>query len=149
MENLLISACLLGESCRYDGEEKGLSAETLAALMQRYHLVPVCPEIMGGLPTPRQPAEIVGDEVVTKDGRPVTAEYLRGGAEALRMARLFGCRAALLKERSPSCGSGKIYDGTFSGKLVSGFGKTAALLSENGLRVFGESEIDKLLSPEK
>ena len=143
MERLLISACLLGVSCRYDGKSKPLGEA--AKLMDKYELIPVCAEIFGGLPTPRAPAEICGDKVVTKDGRDVTLEYLRGAEEVLRLAKLFGCKKALLKERSPSCGSGIIHNGKFDGNLVSGFGKTAALLIENGIEVLGETEINRLL----
>ena len=127
MENILISACLLGVQCRYDGESKPIMQTV--ALMERYHLVPVCPEQLGGLPTPREPSERQGE-----------------AEQALHLARLYGCKAAVLKERSPSCGSGNIYDGTFSGCLTPGDGVTAALLKENGITVYGESEIEMLLS---
>ena len=144
MENILISACLLGVCCRYDGESKPIMQTV--ALMERYHLVPVCPEQLGGLPTPREPSERQGCAVVMKSGTDVTAQYRRGAEQTLHLARLYGCKAAVLKERSPSCGSGRIYDGTFSGRLTSGDGVTAALLKENGITVYGESEIELLLS---
>ena len=140
---LLISACLLGTCCRYDGASK--AHPLAAALAKRYSLVPVCPEQLGGLPTPRNPSERRGDRVVMNDGRDVTAEYRRGAEEALRLARLYGCTAAVLKEKSPSCGCGRIYDGTFTGTLTDGDGVTAALLKENGIKVYGEKEIDELL----
>ena len=107
--------------------------------------MPLCPEQLGGLPTPRTPAERIEDRVMTKDGRDVTAEYRHGAEQALHLARLCGCKIALLKERSPSCGSGTIYDGTFTGGLTAGDGVTAALLRENGITVYGESEIGRLL----
>ena len=144
MENILISACLLGLCCRYDGESKPIMQTV--ALMERYHLVPVCPEQLGGLPTPREPSERRADAVVSKCGVDVTAQFTRGAQQALHLARLYGCKAAVLKERSPSCGSGAIYDGTFSGRLIPGDGVTAALLRENGIAVYGESEIETLLS---
>ena len=144
MENILISACLLGVCCRYDGESKPIMQTV--ALMERYHLIPVCPEQLGGLPTPREPSERQGDAFRTKSGADVTAQYRRGAEQALHLARLYGCRAAVLKERSPSCGSGEIYDGTFSGRLTPGDGVTAALLKENGIAVYGESEIEALLA---
>lgn len=144
MENILISACLLGVCCRYDGESKPIMQTV--ALMERYHLIPVCPEQLGGLPTPREPSERQDGAVRTKSGADVTAQYLRGAEQALHLARLYGCRAAVLKERSPSCGSGEIYDGTFSGRLTPGDGVTAALLKENGIAVYGESEIEALLA---
>ena len=142
-EAILISACLLGVRCRYDGGSK--PQEPLLRLMEKYTLIPVCPEQLGGLPTPRLPSERIGAQVVMKDGTDVTAAYRRGAEEALRLARLFGCRRAVLKERSPSCGSGTIYDGSFSGRLTVGDGVTAALLRENGIAVCGESALEALL----
>ena len=143
MENALISACLLGVSCRYDGLSKPLDADIISALKARYHLIPICPEIFGGLPTPRNPAE-VGKErrVFRNDSVEVTKEYQKGAEEALRLAKLFDCKIAILKERSPSCGSGVIYDGTFTGEKILADGITAALLKENGILVIGESQID-------
>ena len=138
MENILISACLLGVCCRYDGESKPIMQTV--ALMERYHLVPVCPEQLGGLPTPREPSERRADAVVTKSGADVTAQFRRGAEQALHLARLYGCKAAVLKERSPSCGSGEIYDGTFTGALTAGDGVTAELLKANGIMVYGEGE---------
>ena len=139
-EPLLVSACLLGENCKYSGGNNALPPELLAALEARYRLVPVCPERDGGLPTPRLPSERRGDLVVNRAGEDVTEAFRRGAAIALETARREGCRLALLKERSPSCGSGKIYDGSFSGTLIPGNGVAAALLKENGIAVFGESE---------
>ena len=141
---ILVSACLLGVPCRYDGQSK---AHPLArALCEKHHVVPVCGEIFGGLPTPRTPAEIQGDRVVTRDGRDVTEAYRRGAEAAAQLARLTGAQAAVLKERSPSCGSGEVYDGTFSGRLTPGDGVTAALLKANGIAVYGESDLDALLA---
>ena len=140
---LLISACLLGCRCRYDGASK--TQPWVAALAERYELVPVCPEQLGGLPTPRLPSERQGDRVVTRAGGDVTAQYRRGAEEALRLADLLGCEAALLKERSPSCGNGTVYDGTFTGTLTAGDGVTAALLRAHGIPVYGESRIEELL----
>ena len=143
MEPILISACLLGAAGRDDGGSNPVFS--VEALMGRGQLVPVCPEQLGGLPTPRNPSERRGDRVVMSDGRDVTAEYRRGAEETLRLARLYGCTAAVLKERSPSCGCGRIYDGTFTGPLPDGDGGTAALLKEIGIKVYGESEFEKLL----
>lgn len=140
---LLISACLLGCACRYDGKSK---PHPLAVELARRGLaVPVCPEQLGGLPTPRKPSERQGGRVVMADGRDVTAEYRRGAEEALHLARLYGCTAAVLKERSPSCGKGRVYDGTFTGTLTAGDGVTAELLTAGGIKVYGESELEKLL----
>lgn len=143
MKHLLISACLLGASCRYDGQSKPLLQ--LVALSEQFDLVPVCPEQLGGLPTPRAPAERLGAAVITQDGGDVTAAYRRGAEQALHLARVCGCTVALLKERSPSCGSGTVYDGTFRGTLAAGNGVTAELLRANGIAVYGESEIERLL----
>ena len=140
---ILISACLLGARCRYDGASKG--HPLVERLAERHTLVPVCPEQLGGLATPRPPAERRGDRVVTKDGADVTEAYCRGAEETLRLCRLLGCEAAVLKERSPSCGYGEIYDGTHSGTLTAGDGVTAALLAANGIPVYGESQIEDFL----
>ena len=141
---ILVSACLLGIYCRYDGRCE--TDPRVMALAKDHVLIPVCPEQLGGLPTPREPSERQGCAVVMKSGTDVTAQYRRGAEQTLHLARLYGCKAAVLKERSPSCGSGRIYDGTFSGRLTSGDGVTAALLKENGIAVYGESEIEALLS---
>ena len=109
---LLVSACLLGVGCRYDGGHNQLPQ--LKELLKTHTCIPICPEQMGGLPTPRPPAERQGSRVVTRDGEDVTEAFLRGTAEVLRLADLYRCKAALLKERSPSCGCGQIYDGTLS-----------------------------------
>ena len=139
---ILISACLLGARCRYDGASK--PQPWVAALAERHTLVPVCPEQLGGLPTPRPPAERRGDRVLTRNGGDVTAQYRRGAEEALHLCRLLGCEAALLKERSPSCGIGMVYDGTFTGALTAGDGVTAELLRAQGIPVYGESRAAEL-----
>lgn len=144
--NLLISACLMGIRCRYDGGRKPLSC--LDELMEKHVLIPVCPEVLGGLPTPRVPAERIGEKVMTKDGRDVTANYEQGAQEALRLARMAGCTHALLKERSPSCGYGTIYDGTFTGGLCEGYGVCGELLKSHGIEVLGESRAHELLEEE-
>lgn len=141
MENLLISACLLGFSCRYDGLKKEYA---LNGIEKQYNLIPFCPEIYGGLPTPRIPSEIIGNRVINKEGVDVTEQYEKGAREALRLCKMFNIRKAVLKEKSPSCGSRLIYDGTFSHKVTEGDGITAKLLKENGIEIFGESEIDVL-----
>ena len=135
--NLLISACLMGVKCRYDGKTKPLAC--LGQLTDEYTLIPVCPEVLGGLPTPRVPAERIGDRVITQDGRDVTSNYEQGAQQALRMAQMTGCTTALLKERSPSCGSGMIYDGTFSGGLCSGDGVCGALLRSMASTFLGKA----------
>ena len=132
-EKLLVSACLLGENCKYSGGNNYSPAA--AALAERYELIPVCPERMGGLPTPRVPAERVGDRVLTRDGADVTAAYRLGAEKALEIALAQGIRRAVPQERSPSCGCGAVYDGTFSGTLVPGDGVTAELLRAHGVEV--------------
>ena len=141
MEKLLISACLLGFNCKYSGGSNALPAETLEKLRSDYALVPVCPEVAGGLPVPREPSERQGTAVFTRSGRDVTAEYRKGAETAARLASLFGCSKALLKENSPSCGSGRIYDGSFSGVLTAGDGVSAEKLKALGIEIIGESAI--------
>ena len=137
-EPVLISGCLLGLCCRYDGKSK--PAEKAAALSEKYYLIPVCPEQLGGLPTPRVPSERRGERVVTRDGRDVTENYRLGARRALAIAQREGVSAAVLKERSPSCGRGEVYDGTFTGTLTPGDGVTAELFAASGLAVYGESD---------
>lgn len=138
-QNILVSACLLGESCRYDGKSK--PCERVIALSNTYNLIPICPEVMGGLPTPRTPSEICGELVLMKGGRDVTENYNCGAQKALAIARENACTVAILKEKSPSCGSGLIHNGKFDGGLVEGDGITAKLLKKEGIRVLGESQI--------
>lgn len=144
--NVLVSACLMGFRCRYDGGAQRLAC--LDALRERHVLIPVCPEVMGGLPTPREPSEIRDGRVMSRDGRDVTLVFLRGAQEAARLAQACGCECALLKERSPSCGLGKVYDGTFTGTLTEGDGVCARLLTDRGVRVIGESGVEELLKTE-
>ncbi len=143
--NILISGCLLGLSCRYDGKSKGLDKALIEKLQSRHTLIPACPEQLGGLPTPRNPSERIGDRVMMDSRTDVTEEYRRGAEQALYLAKLFGCEAAILKERSPSCGCGSIYDGTFSGSLTEGDGVTAELFKANGIPVYGESRAEELI----
>ena len=132
---IIVSACLAGYRCRYDG--KIVPDEEIVASVKRGGAIPVCPEMMGGLPCPRVPAERTTDglRVVTREGNDVTEAFTSGAFEALRMAKLYGCETAILKAKSPSCGCGQIYDGTFSGTLREGDGVTAELFKENGITV--------------
>ena len=141
MKALLVSACLLGCDCKYSGGNNALPDETLAALRREYRLIPVCPEVAGGLPTPRIPAERREGRVVTRDGRDVSAQFAKGAQVALALAQKYGCERALLKERSPSCGSRAVYDGSFSGTLVPGMGFTAETLQNAGVEVMSEEQI--------
>ena len=141
-KNLLISACLLGIGCRYDGGRvKKIDVE---ALKERFNLIPICPEILGGLPTPRTPSERIGASVMMKDGRDVTENFKKGAEESLTIARALDCDIALLKAKSPSCGKGRIYDGSFTGTLTDGNGVTADLLISEGIKVYTEDELDLL-----
>ena len=137
--NILVSACLLGAACRYAGEAK--ENEKAVKLLETERLIPVCPEQLGGMATPRLPAERQGDRVINKAGEDVTEHYQKGAEETLKLAKLYQCSCAILKERSPSCGCGQIYDGTFSRTLTDGDGVTARLLKEHGIVVMGESEL--------
>ncbi len=139
MEPILISACLLGLPCRYDDQSKPHPKAT--ALAENARLIPYCPECMGGLATPRPPAEIQGDRVINAEGTDVTLQYQKGAEGALELCRIFGCKKAILKAKSPSCGHGQIYDGSFSKKLIPGNGITAALLKENGILIRTEEDL--------
>lgn len=143
----LCSACLLGIKCRYDGRDKP-NAKVLD-LAKKEILIPVCPEQLGGLAAPRDPAESTGSglevldgkaRVITKDGKDVTRNFIKGAEEVLKLAKLFNIKEAILKQKSPSCGCGKIYDGTFSDTLIDGDGAAAALLKRNNINVISEEE---------
>lgn len=140
---MLVSACLLGENCKYNGGNN--KNDAVIKLKDSFELVAVCPECFGGLKIPRVPNEIIDGRAVSQNGEDFTAEYEKGARRTLYIAEETGAELALLKERSPSCGKGVIYDGSFSGRLTEGNGITAALLIKSGIRVFGESEINKLL----
>lgn len=140
--NILVSACLLGVACRYDGKSKGVSK--IENLLKTHTLIPICPEQLGGLPTPRFPSEKLNEKVINNKGIDVTLEYRKGAEEALKIAKLFNCKIAILKAKSPSCGFGKIYDGSFSKTLIEGNGITAQLLIENGIEVFTEDTFCEL-----
>ena len=142
-EKILVSACLLGEHCRFDGAAKPSPA--VLALAARYDLVPICPEVAGGLPTPRVPSEIVGGRVINRAGEDVTAAFVRGAMAAVEAARKYAVRWAVLKARSPSCGRDTVYDGTFSGALTPGDGVTAGALRAAGVRIYTEEEAEQLL----
>lgn len=145
-ESIGISSCLLGNPCRYDGKSKGLEIDIIQKLRIRYNLVQVCPEQLGGLPTPRTPSEICGDRVVMENELDVTEEYSQGAEETLSILLNNKCKKALLKENSPSCGTHSVYDGTFSKKLREGKGITASLLEANRISLFSEDEIGQMLN---
>jgi uncharacterized protein YbbK (DUF523 family) len=135
----ICSACLLGINCRYNGEEK-VNEKTLA-LLKKENLIPVCPEQLGGLSTPREPAEKKRNKVITKSGKDVTANFKRGAKEVLKIVKFFDVKQAVLKQRSPSCGCGMIYDGTFSNRLIKGDGITTILLKKNKIKVISEEDL--------
>lgn len=141
--NILVSACLLGVECRYDGTGKRVSE--VEKLKETHNLIPVCPEVYGGLSTPREPAEKVGNYILTKSGNDVTENFKKGASEILKLAQMFHCKYAILKERSPSCGFGEIYDGTFSGNLIKGDGILAEELNRNGIIILGEKNIKSVM----
>ena len=135
----IVSACLTGIKCRWDGEAR--PCQKVIELVKQGKAIPVCPEQLGGLTTPRTPAEQREDKVFTKTGEDVTTQFERGAEEALKITLLANCDEAIIKAKSPSCGSGKVYDGTFSGKLIDGDGVFTKILKKNNIKVFTEDEI--------
>lgn len=142
MEYLLISACLLGKNTKYNGKNN-YRFET-EALKTKYRLIPVCPEVLGGLGIPRKPSEIRQGRVLDSSGLDVSEYFIRGAEITERLVEKYDIRKALLKEGSPSCGSSEVYDGSFSGKKISGQGITAERLSALGIEIYNETEIYKL-----
>ena len=143
MEKILISACLIGDKVRYDG--KSNYNPKIQDLLEKYELVPFCPEVEGGLTIPRIPCERYKDKVINKEGKNVTKYFEKGADLALNICQYLGIRIAILKENSPSCGTKKVYNGKFEGKLIPGEGVTAELLKRKGIKVISEEEIDSLL----
>ena len=139
---ILVSACLLGENCKYSGGNN--KCDEIIELGKRHKLIPVCPECFGGLPIPRVPSEIKNGRVYAKTGEDLTEAFEDGTEKSLYVAEESGCQLAILKERSPSCGFGEIYDGSFSGKTIQGNGITAQLLYDHGIVILGETKIDKI-----
>ena len=133
---IMVSACLLGDNVKYDGSNN--KNTKLIEFLNDYEVISVCSEILGGLSIPRVPAEIQNNKVINKEGIDVTKEYLSGARKALEIAKKNNIKIAILKKNSPSCGSNKIYDGTFNHKLIEGDGITVKLLKENGIKVFDE-----------
>ena len=137
--NIVVSACLLGCNCKYNGSNN--YCEKLEKLKEQYNIIDICPEVLGGLPTPRVPSEIVGDKVINKEGLDVTKNYNVGANLALEKAINNNCEIAILKAKSPSCGCGKIYDGTFTSTLIEGDGITTRLFKQHNIKVYTEEEI--------
>lgn len=135
----IVSACLAGVRCAYDG--KARPCKEVISLLKKGEAIPIYPEQLGGFSTPRIPAEQKGKKVFTNNGKEVTRQFMRGAKEALKIAKKVNCEEAILKARSPSCGSGEVYDGTFSHTLVKGDGVFAGLLKKNGIKVKTDEEI--------
>ena len=155
MEKILISACLIGQPVRYDGKIKSLADNQLAIWKSQGRLIAFCPEVAGGLPIPRTPAEIQGHgggeavlagtaRVVDRTGRDVSEQFVTGAFMALEACRRHGIRTAILTNRSPSCGSTLIYNGQFSRETITGEGVTTALLRQHGIAVFSQYQIPDL-----
>lgn len=148
MRKILVSACLYGHAVRYDGKTKKLSDDIFEKWMNEGRLIPVCPEVAGGLTVPRPPSEIAGDKVINSENRDVTPEYLKGAEYTLNIAAEEEIVFAVMKEGSPACGSSRISDGSFTGSKISGEGIAVRLLRENGYEVFNETQLeaaDKIL----
>lgn len=141
-ECILVSQCLLGENTKYNGGNNYI--KEIEFLKRNYEIIPVCPEVMGGLSTPRNPSEIQGDRVVSSAGVDVTKEFNKGAEAALELVKKYNIKIAVLKESSPSCGSKTIYDGSFQGKKILGSGVTTTLLKLHGVRVYSEHNMGEL-----
>ena len=143
MEKILISACLVGENCKYNG---GNNLNTkIESLLEKYDLIPFCPEVEGGLTIPRNPSEVKGESVYMDNGKDVTDNFYKGAKKALMLCLYLKIKIAVLKERSPSCATHQIHDGSFSNTLIGGMGITAKMLKDNGIKVYSEDEIELLL----
>ena len=136
---IVVSACLVGVNCRFDGGNN--ANQKVIEMVNKGIAIPVCPEQLGGLTTPRIPAEIIGNKVINKNDEDITDYFKKGARETLQIAKLANCRKAILKQCSPSCGCGKIYDGTHTGKIIAGKGITAKLLEDNGIQIITEEDL--------
>ena len=143
MEKILISACLVGDKTRFDGHSN--YNPLIEELLKKYELVPFCPEVEGGLKTPRDPSEIIKDKVMSSKGRDVTRFFKEGAEKALNICKYLEIKVAILKESSPSCGVHEIHDGSFTNKKKKGEGITTSLLRQNGIKVINEKEIEAFL----
>ncbi len=145
MQKILMSACFLGQKVRYDGDDCKLQQSIIKKWLAENRIISICPEMAGGLPTPRPPSEIKGDRIVNTHGVDVTAQYQKGAELALALCQKHHINIALLKARSPSCGNQEIYDGSFTKTLIPGQGVTAKLLTKNGIRVFNENQLEEIV----
>ncbi len=142
-EKIIVSACLLGDNCKYNGGNN--LKENIIDDLKDYTIIKICPEVFGGLPIPRIPSEIIGNKVINKEGFDVTYNYYTGANIALELAKKHNVKIAILKQKSPSCGVGKIYDGTFSNNIIDGYGVTAKLFKENNIEVYTEENYFEIL----
>ena len=140
---IAVSSCLLGINCKYNG--KSNYNEDIIKLKEKYEIIPICPEVLGGLPTPRIPSEIINNKVINQEGTDVTLEYVTGANKALQILKENNIKIAILKAKSPSCGKGEIYDGTFSHTIIEGNGITANLFLENDILVLNEYNFHQYL----
>lgn len=138
---IAVSACLLGINYKYNGGNN--YSEKLEKLLEKHEVIPICPEVLGGLPIPRDPSEIVNGEVLTDKGKSVDKEFRNGAKKALEIVKESGAELVVLQSRSPSCGLGKIYDGSFTGRLVEGDGVFVKLLKDEGIKVVDVSNFIK------
>jgi uncharacterized protein YbbK (DUF523 family) len=143
MVNILVSSCLLGTNCKWNG--KNNAKEKVKQLGEHYTLVPFCSEVLGGMPTPRIPSERVGDKVLNQIGLDATKNFKNGAKKVLELAQINKCKYAVLKDHSPSCGVQQIYDGNFQRKLIPGKGVTTELLESHGIKCFTEDEVEDLI----
>jgi uncharacterized protein YbbK (DUF523 family) len=147
-KKLLVSSCLLGELVKYNGSHNGFEQEVIDRLEEKYEIYSFCPEVEGGLPTPRTPCEIISQKpikVINKEGSDKTKEFILGANKTLELCQKENIKLALLKENSPSCSNTHVNDGTFSRSRIEGLGVAAKLLIENGIQVFNEKQIKKLI----
>ena len=139
MEIILVSACLLGINCKYNG--KNNKNDKVIEYLKDKYVIPICPEVFGGLPIPRIPSEIKDNNVINKDGKDVTKYFINGANKTLEIAKILNIKKALLKQKSPSCGSGKIYDGTFNNNIINDDGITTKILKDNNIEVITEEDL--------
>ena len=147
MEKILVSACLCGQKTRFDGKDNPFPF--IEKLKRHYDVVPFCPEVEGGLPLLREPCEIVNNAVLSESGKDYTKEYIEGAKKAVSLCHFFGIKIAILKDRSPSCGSRTIHDGSFKNNMIEGLGLTARALIADGVKVYADTDALDFLVPEE
>lgn len=147
MEKILVSACLLGDKVKYNGKDNYI--KEIEELKQYYEIIPICPEMMGGLSCPREPSEIFKGRVISESKKDVTYAFNKGAKQVLNIVKYLNIKKALLKEKSPSCGKSEIYDGTFTNNTIKGSGITATALEMAGVTLYNEFEIEELINEKK